>query len=222
LRQWDFCCLDRSDSCALDQAYLASAWVETGVVWVDEMLVGGGVLCWKDAVPSWRGLRSGETTALLRRSFPLRPDPLQCFAECVLAQWSCQFTLSQCAADPPELKTRKCQGDKTQLDISPVHLSFSLRIRADTFPSGSTPSKVGGNHTRTTSNSEQVAKNRHSASICFHSVSSTPLTITSRRTDTIAISTETPIDTRCSCRYIINSLKSSTNIRIKRISAVIS
>ena len=39
-----------------------------------------------------------------------------------LAQGSCQVTPSENAADPPDLKTAKDQGDQTQLDVSPVQV----------------------------------------------------------------------------------------------------
>ena len=50
------------------------------------------------------------------------PDPLQWLAELPSALWSCEVTLPKDVADPPNLNTAKDQGDKTQLDVSPVQL----------------------------------------------------------------------------------------------------
>ena len=53
---------------------------------------------------------------------PFLPDPLQRFSELRTALWSRQVTPPKDAADPPNLKTAKDQGDKTQLDVSPVQV----------------------------------------------------------------------------------------------------
>lgn len=50
-------------------------------------------------------------------SGPLSPDPLQGLAELALAQRSCQITIPDGAADPPDLKTAKDQGEQTQLEV---------------------------------------------------------------------------------------------------------
>ena len=52
----------------------------------------------------------------------LLPDPLQRLAELSTALWSCQVTPPKDAANPPDLKTAKDQGDQTQLDVSPVQV----------------------------------------------------------------------------------------------------
>jgi hypothetical protein len=60
-----------------------------------------------------------DSTKLLARG---RPDPLQRFAKLPTALCSCQVTPPKDAADPPNLKTAKDQGDKTQLDVTPVQV----------------------------------------------------------------------------------------------------
>ena len=62
------------------------------------------------------------TTAPLFLPLFLLPDPLQRFAKLPTALCSCQVTPPKDAADPPNLKTAKDQGDKTQLDVTPVQL----------------------------------------------------------------------------------------------------
>ena len=66
--------------------------------------------------------RSGAKVTPLRRPLPLRPNPLQGLAECSFAHRSCQITLPQSAADPPDLKTAKGKGNQTQLDVTPVQV----------------------------------------------------------------------------------------------------
>ena len=61
----------------------------------------------------------------LRCSAPsdlLRPDPLQGLAELAFAHRSCQISLSQGAADPPDLETAKGKGEQTQLEVSRVQV----------------------------------------------------------------------------------------------------
>ena len=58
-----------------------------------------------------------QLALLLLRSF--RPDTFQRFAELPIAQRSSQVTPPNDAADPPDLKTAKDQGDHTQLDVPP-------------------------------------------------------------------------------------------------------
>ena len=48
--------------------------------------------------------------------------------ELTLAQGSCQVTPSENAADPPDLKTAKDQGDQTQLDVSPVQVDLASKV----------------------------------------------------------------------------------------------
>lgn len=45
-------------------------------------------------------------------------DPFQRLAELALASRSCQVTLPQGAADPPELQTINDQGEQTQSKVS--------------------------------------------------------------------------------------------------------
>ena len=63
---------------------------------------------------------TGQLTSLLLRTF--LPDPLQRLAELSTALWSHQVTPPKDAANPPDLKTAKDQGDQTQLDVSPVQV----------------------------------------------------------------------------------------------------
>ncbi len=51
----------------------------------------------------------------------LRPDPLQGLAKLAFAHRSCQISLSQGGADPPDVQTTEDQGDQTQLEVSGVH-----------------------------------------------------------------------------------------------------
>ena len=62
------------------------------------------------------------TTAPLFLPLFLLPDPLQRCAKLPTALCSCQVTPPKDAANPPDLKTAKDQGDQTQLDVSPVQV----------------------------------------------------------------------------------------------------
>jgi hypothetical protein len=59
------------------------------------------------------------------QSGPLRPDPLQGFAELALAQRSSQVTLSQGASDPPGLKTAKDQSEEAYLELPRVQQIYN-------------------------------------------------------------------------------------------------
>ena len=63
---------------------------------------------------------SSSSSADLR---PFLPDPLQRFSELPTALWSRQVTPPKDAADPPDLKTAKDQGDQTLLTC-PIHQSL--------------------------------------------------------------------------------------------------
>jgi hypothetical protein len=99
---------------------------------VKEVLASAGsgrsccLLRWRPTTAVSTGLHlrfgSSATIAPLRDPLPLRPDPLQGFAELSLTQWSCQVAPSQSAADPPHLKTPKDQGEQTQLEVSSIQV----------------------------------------------------------------------------------------------------
>ena len=61
----------------------------------------------------------------------LLPDPLQRLAELSTTLWSCQVTLPKDAANPPNLKTAKDQGDQTQLDVTPLAFDLVGKIVLD-------------------------------------------------------------------------------------------
>ena len=69
---------------------------------------------------------SSSSSADLR---PFLPDPLQRFSELRTALWSRQVTPPKDAADPPDLKTAKDQGDQTQLDVAPVQVLHNMCLR---------------------------------------------------------------------------------------------
>lgn len=76
---------------------------------------------------------SSATIAPLWQPLVLLPDPFQRLPELSLAQGSCQVPPAEHAADPPNLKTAKDQGDQTQLEVSPVQLVHHTVCRAASF-----------------------------------------------------------------------------------------